>query len=221
MQTGKELADLAVPVLADYVTVDLAAEPVPFGVELPVDTSPDGERLPALRRAGAASIHPGAPESPWARAEKVPFSPTSPITRVMRTGRSHLEPVLDTSAGTWLDRDSARARWIRENGMHSLMIVPIRARRSVLGVAVFVRTKDPVPFQEDDLLLAEELVTRAALCLDNAHQYACERTAALALQRHLLPSRLRGGVAVDVASRYLPADTDAGVSAAPQRSSAS
>ncbi|MFF3585501.1 SpoIIE family protein phosphatase [Streptomyces mirabilis] len=211
IQTGQELADLAVPVLADYATVDLAAEPIPFGVQLPVDASPGGERLPALRRAGLASIHRGTPESPWARAEKIPFAPTSPITKVMRTGRSHLEPVLDTSAGTWLDRDPARARSIRENGMHSLMIVPIRARRSVLGVAVFVRTKDPVPFQEDDLLLAEELVTRAALCLDNARQYACERTAALALQRHLLPSRLKGGVAVDVASRYLPADTDAGV----------
>ncbi|MER5917991.1 SpoIIE family protein phosphatase [Streptomyces sp. NPDC001982] len=211
MQTGQELADLAVPVLADYVTVDLAAEPIPFGEELLANTGPDGGRMPALRRAGVASIHQGVPESPWARAEKVPVSPISPFSRVMRTGRSHLEPVLDTSVGTWLDRDPARAQSIRENGMHSLMIVPIRARRSVLGVAVFVRTKDPVPFQEDDLLLAEELVTRAALCLDNARQYACERTAALALQRNLLPHRLRGGVAVEVVSRYLPADTDAGV----------
>ncbi|MGW3246105.1 ATP-binding SpoIIE family protein phosphatase [Streptomyces sp. NPDC001070] len=68
-----------------------------------------------------------------------------------------------------------------------------------------------MPFQEDDLLLAEELVSRAALSLDNARQYARERSAALALQRNLLPHRLRGGVAVEAASRYLPADTDAGV----------
>ncbi|MFD0502252.1 PP2C family protein-serine/threonine phosphatase [Streptomyces chiangmaiensis] len=128
----------------------------------------------------------------------------------MCTGRSHLEPVLDTSAGTWLDRDPARAILIREHGMHSLMIVPIRARRSMLGVAVFIRTEDPRPFQEDDRLLAEELVIRAALCLDNARQYTREHTAALALQRNLLPHRLRGG-AVEAASRYLPADMDAGV----------
>jgi hypothetical protein len=44
--------------------------------------------------------------------------------------------------------------------------------------------------------------------LDNARQYAREHTAALALQRNLLPRRLRGGTAVEVASRYLPADVD-------------
>ncbi|AWW41593.1 hypothetical protein DN051_37125 [Streptomyces cadmiisoli] len=41
--------------------------------------------------------------------------------------------------------------------------------------------------------------------------YACERAAALELQRNLLPRRLRGGIAVEAASRYLPADTEAGV----------
>ncbi|MGW9025759.1 ATP-binding SpoIIE family protein phosphatase [Streptomyces sp. NPDC055722] len=119
--------------------------------------------------------------------------------------------MLDTSPGTWIDHDPARAQKIREHGSHSLMIVPIIARRSVLGIAVFVRAQDPVPFHEDDLLLAEELVTRAALCLDNARQYTREHTAALALQRNLLPQRLMGGAAVEVAWRYLPADTEAGV----------
>ncbi|WTF80377.1 SpoIIE family protein phosphatase [Streptomyces sp. NBC_01594] len=115
-----------------------------------------------------------------------------------------------TTPGTWVDHDPARAQKIRENGIHSLMIVPIRARHSVLGVALFARTEHPTPFQQDDLLLAEELVTRAALSLDNARQYTRERSTALALQRNLLPHRLRGGFAVEAAGRYLPADTDAG-----------
>ncbi|REE58741.1 GAF domain-containing protein [Streptomyces sp. 3212.3] len=118
---------------------------------------------------------------------------------------------MDASPGTWIDHDPARAQKIREYGMHSLMIVPIIARRAVLGVAVFLRTEHPVPFREDDLLLAEELVTRAALSLDNARQYAREHTTALALQRNPLPHRLTGGAAVEVAWRYLPADAEAGV----------
>ncbi|SOF02744.1 Serine phosphatase RsbU, regulator of sigma subunit [Streptomyces sp. OV198] len=81
----------------------------------------------------------------------------------------------------------------------------------VLGLAVFGRSEDQTPFQEDDLLLAEELVTRAALSLDNALQYARQRTAALTLQRDLLPHHVGGGAALDVASRYVPADTDHGV----------
>ena len=139
------------------------------------------------------------------------MTPTSPVTGVLRSGKSHLEAVLDTAPGTWIDEDPARAQKIRENSMHSLMIVPIRARRALLGVALFVRTEDPVPFQEFDLLLAEELVSRAAMSIDNARQYAREHTAALALQRNLLPHRLKGGAAVEAASRYLPADMDHGV----------
>ncbi|MET8780195.1 SpoIIE family protein phosphatase [Streptomyces sp. NPDC004589] len=210
MQTGQELADLAVPLLADYAYVDLA-DSVPFGEEPATRIDTMSDRPTVFLRAGQASIHPGTPESPYARGEKVFVPPTSPLATVLRTGRSHLEPVMDVSPGTWLDHDPARAQKIREHGMHSVMIVPIIARRAVLGVALFVRTQDPVPFHEDDLLLAEELVTRAALSLDNARQYTRERTAALALQRNLLPHRLMGGAAVEAAWRYLPADTDAGV----------
>ncbi|MFF7187512.1 SpoIIE family protein phosphatase [Streptomyces sp. NPDC008222] len=211
MQTAQELANLAVPLLADYAVVDLAESIPPFGEEpsARIDTMSDGPSV--FRRAGLASIHPGIPESTFARGETISVLPNSPLANALRTGRSHLEPVLDTIPGTWIDHDPARAQKIRENGVHSLMIVPICARRSVLGVALFARTEDPMPFRDDDLLLAEELVTRAALSLDNARQYARERSTALALQRNLLPRRLRGGVAVEAAGRYLPADTDAGV----------
>ncbi|MEU1600480.1 SpoIIE family protein phosphatase [Streptomyces sp. NPDC005708] len=210
MQTAQELAGLAVPLLADYVTVDLA-ESVPFGKEPSAQIDTMYDRPPVFRRAGLASIHPGTPESTFARGETVFVPPTSPLATVLRTGRSHLEAVLDASPGTWVDQDPARAQKIREYGMHSVMIVPIIARRAVLGVALFSRGEDPVPFDEDDLLLAEELVTRAALSLDNARQYTRQHTTALALQRTLLPHRLRGGAAVEAVGRYLPADTDAGV----------
>ncbi|MFC5800147.1 SpoIIE family protein phosphatase [Streptomyces formicae] len=210
MQISQELADLAVPLFADFVTVDLE-QSVPFGEGAPVRIGSSGERLPVFRRAGRASIREGVPESAWVRGEPVPVPPDSPFTDVLRTGRPHLEPILDTAPGTWIDRSPVRARKIHENGMHSLMVVPIRARRALLGIVLFIRTKDPVPFQEVDLLLAEELVSRAAVSLDNARQFAREQAVALALQRNLLPPRLRGGTAVEAASRYLPADLDHGV----------
>lgn len=211
MQTAQELAALAVPFLADYTTVDLA-ESVPLGREPLTHLGPQDGRISAFRRAGLASIHPGTPESLFARGEPVFVPPTSPFTGVLRSGKSHFEPMLDTSLGTWLDHhDPARAEKIREHTMHSLMVVPIHARGALLGVAVFVRTKDPRPFEEDDLLLAEELVSWAALALDNARRYARERSAALALQRLLHPHRPTGGSAADVAWRYLPADSHHGI----------
>ncbi|MFI6361103.1 PAS domain-containing protein, partial [Streptomyces sp. NPDC050743] len=122
VKTGQELADVAVPLMADYAVVDLAGS-VPFGDEPSARIDTTHDHAPVLRRAGLASIHPGIPESPWARGETVFISPNSPFTSVLRTGRSHLEQVVDTSPGTWLDHDPARAQKIRENGMHSVMIV--------------------------------------------------------------------------------------------------
>jgi PAS domain S-box-containing protein len=210
MQTGQELADLAVPLLADHAIVDLL-ESVPFGVEPSARIDTTTARPPLLRRAGVASIDLGILESPWVREEVIRPFPTSLFATVLRTGRSHLESVLDTHSGPWVAHDPVRTQQVRDSGIHSLMVVPIRARRCVLGLAVFGRSAEQTPFQEDDLLLAEELVTRAALCLDNALRYARERAAALTLQRDLLPHRVQGGAAVEVATRYVPADMDHGV----------
>ncbi|MGV9562512.1 SpoIIE family protein phosphatase [Streptomyces sp. NPDC003480] len=208
MQTGQELAELAVPLLADHALVDLV-ESVSFGVE-PSAVTASGSR-PVLRRAGVATIDPSVPKLPFVREEVIHAHRASPFAAALRTGRAYLEPVLDTHAGPWVDHDPVRAQKVRDSGIHSLMVVPIRARSSVLGLAIFARSEEPAPFQEDDLLLAEELVTRAALCLDNALRYARERAAALTLQRALLPHRMQGGAAVEVASRYVPADIDHGV----------
>ncbi|MFG3309819.1 SpoIIE family protein phosphatase [Streptomyces wuyuanensis] len=215
MQTGQELADLAVPLFADFAAVDLEHS-VLFGEGSSIHGDEAGRGLPVLRRAGLASIRHGA-ESPWGRGEPIPRQVDGPAAEVLGTGKSRLEPVLDTAAG-WLDKNPALARSLRMHGVHSLIAVPILARRVLmpgrrvlLGVVVFTRSENPVPFQDADLLLAEELVGRAAQSLDNARRFAREQTTAMALQRSLLPRRLRGGAAVETASRYLPADIDNGV----------
>ncbi|MFE8969744.1 SpoIIE family protein phosphatase [Streptomyces albogriseolus] len=206
MQASQELADAAVPLLADYAAVDLE-QSVSFGQGPPVRVGATGRNLPGLRRAGLASVHPGVPESPWIRGELVQVPPVSPLAGVLRAGRARLEQIHDVPE-PWAGAVPALARRMREHGMHSIMAVPIRARRSLLGVALFVRTHESEPFDDTDLLLAEQLVGRAARSLDNARQYTRRHNAALALQRTLLPRRPAGGTAVDVASRYLPADVD-------------
>ncbi|MED7826029.1 PAS domain-containing protein, partial [Streptomyces chiangmaiensis] len=197
MRTGQELADLAVPLLADYATVDLA-ESVPLGEEPLTRLGPQGGRTPVFRRAGLASIRPGAPESLAASGEPVLVAQHCPFARVLHSGKSHFEPMLDVSPDSCFGQAlPAQALRFREHAMHSLMVVPIHARGAVLGMAVFMRTADSLPFEEDDLRLAEELVSWAALSLDNARRYARERSAALALQRHLLPHGATGGSAAD------------------------
>ncbi|MEU9860811.1 SpoIIE family protein phosphatase [Streptomyces sp. NPDC047971] len=94
---------------------------------------------------------------------------------------------------------------------HTAMVVPILARGGTLGVATFFRSRRDEAFDEDDLRLAEELVARAAVCLDNARRYARERAAALVLQRSLLPHGVPQQDAVDAATVYRPADELSGL----------
>ncbi|MFE6170580.1 SpoIIE family protein phosphatase [Streptomyces sp. NPDC056464] len=210
--TAQELADFAVPRFADFVVVDLL-EPVlsteGHGTWL-TDAGPAPAR-PVMRRAGLSSVRDGAPEAVARIGERVDFVPPPHDAHLLIGGDPILIPVLDPSDEVWVSEQPARAASIREFGLHSLISVPMRARNTVLGLATFIRSLNPVSFQSDDVLVAQELVARAALCVDNARRYTREHTAAVTLQRSLLPQALSGGTALEVASSYRPADPTGGV----------
>ena len=200
-RTAQELADVAVPGFADFVCVDLL-DSVLQGAEPAVD--PD--RVP-LRRAGQQSVNIGVPEAVVEVGEVAAYLAGSPPVRSLTTGLSWREGRLDPLAKEWAtDIPGGRTATFLELGLHSVVIVPIRARGVTLGVTSFFRRGRQEPFDEDDLLLAEDLVSRAAVCVDNARRYTRERDAALVLQRSLLPRRLPEQDAVEVAACYRPAD---------------
>ncbi|MEU0933751.1 SpoIIE family protein phosphatase [Embleya sp. NPDC005971] len=218
-RTAQELADVAVPDLADFVAVDLL-EPVLGGIEpAPGPVRRDnpelirlGQRSAREGREGRDSNVAGVPAESIARiGEHAPVAPNSPGARCLVDGKAVLEPVLDPAILPWLAQDKVSTDRTRLVGLHSMMVVPIRARGTILGVAHFFRRDTPDPFEGDDLILAEEFVSRAAVCIDNARRFTHEHAAALALQRSLLPHGLPRQTAVEVASRYLPADDRAGV----------
>ncbi|MFF8896698.1 SpoIIE family protein phosphatase [Streptomyces lydicus] len=93
----------------------------------------------------------------------------------------------------------------------STMVVPLRAGGDAMGLVTFTREEEPAFFDKGEIALADELVTRTAVSLDNARRFAREHTAALTLQRNLLPQHLPEQSAVDLAYRYLPSDDRAGV----------
>ncbi|KAB8188412.1 SpoIIE family protein phosphatase [Nonomuraea phyllanthi] len=200
-RTAQELADAAVPALADIVSVDLleaifqGEEPAPC---------PPGEQVLA-RRTGIRTLSEHAPEAVYAVGETVAYPCGTPQAWCLAIEKPVLVPALDT--GQWFAFDTRRAEKIREFGMHSLMVVPLRARGVTLGLAGFARYRDPEPFDQEDLALAEDLASRAAVCVDNARRYTREHTTALALQRSLLPRDLPRHPAVESACCYLPAAT--------------
>ncbi|MFG2500664.1 SpoIIE family protein phosphatase [Streptomyces sp. NPDC048441] len=91
------------------------------------------------------------------------------------------------------------------------LVVPLRAGNSTLGLVTFTRGTDSVTFDSGEMALADELVARTAVSIDNARRFTRERTASLALQRQLLPQYVPQQSAVDLAYRYLPTDDVTGV----------
>ncbi|MEU6139836.1 SpoIIE family protein phosphatase [Streptomyces sp. NPDC047081] len=200
-RTARELADVAVPELADIAAVDLL-EAVVEGRR-----SSLGPSESAVIRALAVEAD-DAPEA--LRAADPPgqvarYGPDRLVTECVRTGRPVMVAEVRPADLPRIARSPEAAELLAEAGVHSYLAVPLIARGEVLGALDLKRTRNPVPFGEDDLLLARELAARAAVQIDNARWYQNARDTALTLQRSLLPSHppVTGGL--EVASRYQPA----------------
>ncbi|MFF5259181.1 SpoIIE family protein phosphatase [Actinomadura viridis] len=206
-RTAQQLADLATGRFADHVTVDLLRSVIE-------NDRPDLGAAAArmiYRRAAQQSVLDGCPEASIATGEAERYPEDSPMARALSTGEASRHLREDLSIQSWLANDAGCAEKALTYGMHSLILVPLRARGLIIGLARFIRHRTPDRFDADDLMLAEEITGRAAICIDNARRYTQERDTALALQRSMLPQRTPPHPAVTVASRYLPTGSQAGV----------
>ncbi|MGV9245909.1 SpoIIE family protein phosphatase [Streptomyces sp. NPDC003710] len=201
-RTAEELAEVAVPRFADIVTVELL-NPVLEGEE----SSGTAPVITELRRSAVAGLD--ADDLLHPVGELIPFIPVHPVSKAMADGRPVLVEDLNASDG-WRAQHPERAQRILDQGIHSLLVVPLRARGMVLGVVDFWRARGSPPFEGEDVSFAEELAARAALCIDNARRYTREHTMAVTLQHSLLPRGLPEQSALDVAYRYLPAQAGVG-----------
>ncbi len=199
VRTAQELAEVAVPRFADFVTVELL-DPVLRGEE---PAGPSSE----MRRTALRGIREDPPLYPVGKL--VRFAPSTPMAVGMHSGHAVLEADLRTAPG-WKAQDPDHTRRILDYGIRSLIAVPLRARGVVLGAIDFWRMDPSELFGQEDLSFAEELAARSAVCVDNARRYTREHSMAVTLQRSLLPGDLPEQSAVEVAYRYLPAQAGVG-----------
>ncbi|MBL1106528.1 SpoIIE family protein phosphatase [Streptomyces sp. 5-8] len=197
--TARELADLVVPVVADVAAVDLLDS-----VLRGRTASPEGPaRFRALAVSAAHSTQAAdAADPPGGLAT---YESDRLITRCVRTREPVLVPHTTRRDLERIARHGEAASLLEAAGVHSYLAVPLMARGEVLGALDLVRTRNPAPFDDDDVLLASELAARAAVCIDNARGYQTQRHAALTLQRSLLPELPSHLPGLEVACRYQPA----------------
>ncbi|MFJ3925372.1 SpoIIE family protein phosphatase [Streptomyces sp. NPDC090022] len=202
-QTAHEMVEILVPRLADSADVQLLED-----VLDPDD--PGASRQGLVRRLAATFPDPAAPTAKLVPGMTFQVPLGSVYEHVIADGRpmnlSHADvPHLITDPRA----DALRSYLVAHVG--SARLVPLVARGTVLGAVVVTRMKDREPFDEQDCVLIDELVSRAALNIDNARMYTSQREAALTLQRSLTNSALPAVRDLELTGRYLPAsDHDVG-----------
>ncbi|MFG3165789.1 SpoIIE family protein phosphatase [Streptomyces sp. NPDC048200] len=200
-QTARELADIAVPELADVVAVDVLDSALACRRMRRPDNGPEFFRALALK-ASHPTVALRAADPP---GDLATYEGDRMVTLCVHTGR----PVLVRHVGAQdlprIARDAQASSLLAQAGVHSYLAVPLIAHGEVLGALDLKRTRNPVPFDDDDVVLATELASRAAVAIDNARWFQSVRNTAVTLQRSLLPEHPPNLNGLEVASRYQPA----------------
>jgi serine phosphatase RsbU (regulator of sigma subunit) len=191
-QTLRNVANLAVPALADWCIVDLVDE--------------------QLRRQNVATAYrdPGRAHlaEQLRELESQQFDPGRARTRVLWNGRSELysdvsDELIRQAAGS-----ERELRVLRELEIRSVAIVPMSVPTRTLGVMSLVTAESRRRLTDEDLALAEQLARRAAVAVENARLHTTLTEVASTLQRDLLPEELPDVPGWEIASLYRPAGAD-------------
>jgi PAS domain S-box-containing protein len=186
-RTLRQVAAVAVRGIADWCTVHLV----------------EGEEIRRLEVAHRDAAMQGRAQELLERYPTDPSQP-NPVLEVIRSGKPIvIEAVTDDMLRT-AATDEAHLRMLHEIGLASIVIVPLRARRSTFGAISFISSSPARRFSTGDLPLFEEIAQRAAVAIDNARLYERERTTSRILQESLLPPHLPDIPGLEVAAMYLP-----------------
>ncbi|THA56981.1 SpoIIE family protein phosphatase [Streptomyces sp. A1136] len=195
-QTARETVDLLVPQLADSADVQLLE-----AVLGPDDAAFSNRGV--LRRLAVTFPDPTAPTAALAPGQTFRIPAGTVYERVIAEGRPINLYATDVPALITDARAEPLRRYLA--GLGSARLVPLVARGTVLGAVTVTRLREREPFDEQDCVLVDELVARAALNIDNARMYTSQRRAALTLQRSLTNSALPVVTGLELTGRYRPA----------------
>lgn len=183
----EHIAELAVPSIADVAAIDVL--------------EPDG----SIRRLATAAATPELREVTTQLREQQPINVTGshPISEAIRNGQvRHISRPTEARLREYA-RGEEELQLMLRFGAHSALILPLRARGSILG-AMSLSALDPrLDYDVETRRIAEALAARAALALDNARLHEQQAHIAGVLQDSLLPRSLPEIAGFEAAARFL------------------
>ena len=154
-RTLRSLASLIVPGIADYCAVDVVNEEGELVLLAVTHREPAKARIAQELRTRYDD----------------PVSSASPHW-VLKTGSVSFFPeITDRMIVAAAKRDRDRLERIRSLGLVSYMAVPMVAHDRTLGVLTLANAESRTRYTEDDVRLAEDVASRAALALENGQSY--------------------------------------------------
>ncbi|HLM36449.1 MAG TPA: GAF domain-containing protein, partial [Gaiellaceae bacterium] len=154
--TLRQLAQLAVPSLADWCAIDMAGE--------------EGE----IVRLAVAHQDPEKVRWAYELQERYPPKPDQQhgVPQVLRSGKPEFFPkipeaILEEAIGD----DEGLRQIVDQLGLRSMICVPLTARGRTLGALTLIAAETHATYTEADFQLALELAHRAAVAVDNARLY--------------------------------------------------
>ncbi|HVL95789.1 MAG TPA: SpoIIE family protein phosphatase [Solirubrobacteraceae bacterium] len=185
-QTMQQVVELAVPAVADWCSITI------------------GEPRGALRTVAVAHSDVGKMARAGELTRRFPPAPDAPVgaAAVIRSGRSELIDPIEEEHLRLAARDEEHLALLRELAPRAVLTVPLRSPRKVFGALTLAISESGRRFTPEDVAMAENLGTRAALAIENARLFSERSHIAETLQRSLLPTRLPSVPGVDLAARY-------------------
>jgi hypothetical protein len=159
--TLQRVAQIPVPRLADLCSVEILQD--------------DG----SIQRMAIASAHPSpavseATQSAAAHQLQQYYpdpNSSNPIAKVLRTGQAEVIPDIPDSLLVATIPEAEHLQLVDGLGLKSAVIVPLVARKRILGAITLVTAQVGRRYGTSDLAIAEDLARRAALAIDNARLY--------------------------------------------------
>lgn len=188
-ETLRNVAQLAVPDIADWCAADL------------IDENGDRESV------AVAHVDPSrlSLAEQLRHYEPTRLDPERGMGLVVRTGRAILYPDIPDEMLVEAAVDDRHLELLRAVGFRSLLIVPMRIAARTLGTLTLVTAESGRALEQVDLDLAEQVSARAAVAIENSRLYSERSEIAHTLQQSLLPEQLPKIPGHELAGLYVPA----------------